>query len=315
MWQSSLILQGGSCLYLPIPPAYEAGSSWSARTRSTSTTSCQSSQQCTRNLLPRKLFSASLRSDSTNIFHLCEAGSDRACGPKDGPMHWGGNLMICEGKVRSHLAQAFKLQTFANIYRKIPMPDVATVDISHLYLPICVVVYFPVRLFFGSDFWDASFEHLTVATVSFKLKSTVHAFGKIAVTKGLGMPGMPPVWQGAGGFVGVFFWIEKKGSRILDWRRVKGSWELQLHMNLDISGYIWFNWLRPSKPRGKVNQPFVTLCTAPWPQSPLSTRVACTRQGWGLAMTCITIPHHGNDSTKNMTVTLASHNHEAFQQD
>lgn len=60
--------------------------------------------------------------------------------------------MICEGKVRSHLAQAFKLQTFANIYRKIPMPDVATVDISHLYLPICVVVYFPVRLFFGSDF-------------------------------------------------------------------------------------------------------------------------------------------------------------------
>ena len=102
------------------------------------------------------------------------------------------------------------LQT-ANIYRKIPMPDVATVDISHLYLPICVVVYFPVRLFFGCDFWDASFEHLTVATVSFKLKSTVHAFGKIAVTKGLGMPGMPPVWQGAGGFVGVVFWIEENG--------------------------------------------------------------------------------------------------------
>ena len=124
-----------------------------------------------------------------------------------------GKLEARWNALKVYLSQDFKLQTFANIYRKIPMPDVATVDISHLYLPICGVVYFPVRLFFGSDFWDASFEHLTVATVSFKLKSTVHAFGKIAVTKGLGMPGMPPVWQGAGGFVGVFFFGLKRRAR------------------------------------------------------------------------------------------------------
>ena len=54
------------------------------RTRSTLTTSCQSSRLCTKSLRPRKLFSASLRSEASEW--RCVMWK-RACGPKAAALH------------------------------------------------------------------------------------------------------------------------------------------------------------------------------------------------------------------------------------